>query len=170
MGKFFCFATELAKRKKLQESTVEDNTFVRKDFYIQPPGPDAKPAEWAAWIEADDKKAAVHKAQHTKSLEHAPVPTWLGNAEGWQAGGLGDRVVNGAHTQGDLVGFTGDAEEGTCQAERVCPRPLPDDLIDIKARLADIALHTHSRGGTRMAKGKAPSKAARRHKNKKNRK
>ena len=140
-----------------------EGAFIRKDFYIDPPKKGAKPAEWVKWLEADAKKAAVAKAQHTKAQDHAEIPTWLGNAESWQGGGASDRIVNGVHTQSDLVGFTGDPEAGDVQVERVCPRPLPDDLIDIKARLQDIALHTHSRGGTRLAKGKGISKSHRRH-------
>jgi len=140
----------------------EESTFVRKDFYIDPPGKDAKPAEWVKWLEADTKKASAAKAAHTKTLKHAPVPTWLGNEEAWQAGGSTDvSTGDGVHRQGNMVGFTGDAEEGTCQAERVDPMPLPDAMVDIKAALQEIALRTNQRGGSRKGK------SARRHKNKK---
>ncbi len=133
-----------------------DSTFVRKDFYIQPPGKGASVEEWNDWLARDSRKASAAKAQHTKAQVHAPVPTWL----------EGESTVskrNGVHSQGLLVGFTGDAEQGTCQVERVCPKPLPDELIDIKARLSDIAMHTNMRGGTRLASEVKISKAHRRH-------
>jgi hypothetical protein len=159
MDDFFCFASKIKKQK---EDAMEDNgTFIRKDFYIEPPKKDAPVEEWNNWLEADKRKAAAAKAQHTKSLEQAEIPTWMGNSEVWQSGGATDRVVNGVHTQGDMVGFTGDPEEGTCQTERVCPMPSPEALIDIKAALTDIAAKTNKRGGKRAGK------SARRRKNKK---
>jgi hypothetical protein len=138
-----------------------DNTFVPKPFYIEPPAKDATVEEWNAWLERDKRKAAAAKAAHTRSLEQAEVPTWLGNSEVWQSGGMTDRVVGGVHTQDELVGFTGDVEEGTCTPEAVCPMPGPEALVDIKAAFLDVASRDHKRAGSRKGK------SARRRKNKK---
>ncbi len=132
---------------------AENSTFVRKDFYIDPPGKDATPEDWQNWQKADDKKAATAKAQHTKSLKHAPVPTWLGNDEVWQSGGTLVSPGDGVHRQVNMVGFTGDPADGTVKAERVDPRPSPEDLIDIKAALTHFAVRVNKRSGNR--KGKA---------------
>ena len=136
---------------------MEDtNCFVRKDFYIDPPAKNASPEEWQAWLQADKRKAAAAKAQYTKSFEQVTeAPEWLaGNA---------DMVTvkrDGVHTQGTIVGFTGSAEEGTLQVERVCPKPLPDSLIELKSKVLDLELTRHKRGGNRNGK------SARRRKNK----
>ena len=44
-------------------------TFIREQFYIEPPAADATQEEWAAWIASDDRKAAAAKGAHTKAQE-----------------------------------------------------------------------------------------------------
>jgi hypothetical protein len=140
---------------------MEDNTFIRKDFYIQPPDKGASKEEWNDWLERDARKASAAKAQHTKAQQHTQLPTWLGNSESWQSGGTIDAIgPGGVHTQGTLVGFTGDPEQGTCQVERVCPRPSPEAMVDIKASLTHFAERVNLRGND-SRKGKS----ARRRKN-----
>ena len=140
---------------------MEDNAFIRKDFYIDPPGKGATEKEWNDWLDRDARKASAAKAQHTKAQKHCQMPTWMGNTESWQSGGQVDSIgPGGVHTQGNLVGFTGDPEQGTCQVERVCPRPSPEAMVDIKAALTQYAETTNVRSGTRKGK------SARRRKNK----
>lgn len=129
-----------------------DATFVRQDFYIEPPAQDASPEEWAEWARKDDRKAAAAKAQYTKSFQQQEVPTWL----------AGESVVikqNGVHKQTSLVGFTGDAEEGTCQAEAAGPAKQEHHIA-----LVSMEAERNKRGGIRKGK------SARRRKNKKRRK
>jgi hypothetical protein len=136
---------------------MEDtNSFVRKDFYIDPPAKNASPEEWAAWLEADKRKAAAAKAAYTKSFEQTTeAPEWLaGNQDMFTV------KRDGKHTQGTIVGFSGSAEEGTLQVERVCPKPMPDALMDLKTKVLDLELTRNKRGGSRSGK------SARRRKNK----
>lgn len=130
-----------------------DATFIRRDFYLEPPSSkDATPEEWAAWAKKDDRKAAAAKAQYTKSFQQQEAPAWL----------AGETVVtkqNGVHRESTLVGFTGSVDEGTCQAE-----------VAVKARqehhiaLVNMEATRHRRGGTRKGK------SARRRANKKHNK
>lgn len=43
------------------------NTFVRRDFYIQPPPKDADKQVWEYWLLLDDKEAKKHKTAYTKA-------------------------------------------------------------------------------------------------------
>jgi hypothetical protein len=43
------------------------NTFVRKDFYIQPPPKNADKQIWEYWLLLDDKAARQDKAIHTRA-------------------------------------------------------------------------------------------------------
>lgn len=128
-----------------------ETTFVRKDFYIQPPAKDAPPEEWAEWLKKDTRKAAAHKAAYTKSLEHADIP------EEFQASTM--RKVGGVWRQSTAIGFVGDVEDDTCSAE-----PMVEAGQDRKVILSDMETTRNKRGGTRKGK------SARRHKNKKRRK
>ena len=40
------------------------------DFLIPPPAKNASPDEWARWLEAEKRAAAVEKRQRTMSFEH----------------------------------------------------------------------------------------------------
>lgn len=129
---------------------MEDQGFVRQDFYIQPPQKNASAKEWEAWIKADNRKAAVAKAQYTKSLDHHEMP------EEFAASTI--RKVNGVWQQSTAIGFTGDAEEGTCQVEAMVEADQPRTFI-----LADMERERNYRGK------KSPSKSKRRRRNKKRR-
>jgi len=126
-----------------------DSTFVRKDFYIQPPEKDATPEEWAKWLKKDNRKAAAHKAAHTRSLVHEEVP------EEYQAGTT--RKINGVWKQVPAVGFSGDGEEN------VQVQPIVEDTQEQVAILKRMEQYRNIRGGTRKGK------SARRHANKKRR-
>lgn len=89
---------------------VFDSNFVAKEFYTEPPQSDAGPGEWAKWLVAEDRKRAAHKAQHTKSLEQQDVPDQFQDCVMSKAGGV--------WRQGNIMmGFAGDAEDGTLQGE-----------------------------------------------------
>lgn len=129
-----------------------DATFVRKDFYSEPPASGAGVEEWTNWAAKDDRKAAAAKAQYTKSFNQQECPSWL----------VGETVVtkqNGVHTQSTLVGFTGSADAGDCQAE-VAVQPGQEHHI----ALVDMEAHRNRRGGSKSGK------SARRRKNRKLRK
>lgn len=89
--------------------------FVRKDFYLDPPGKDASPEEWAKWLQADTRKAAAAKAKYTKSLEQGNV------------GNLGYTTnatvkINGRWVQQETaIGLSGDFESGNGSFEPIAP-------------------------------------------------
>ena len=88
---------------------IIDGSFVRKSFYIEPPGPDADPAAWEAWHKADALAARAAKAQHTKSLRHEEIPEYLQAKVVSKVGGVYRQSVN--------VGFVGSADDGTLGVE-----------------------------------------------------
>lgn len=128
-----------------------DSTFVRQDFYIDPPSADADPKEWAEWLKRDNRKAAAAKAAHTKSLEYADTP------EEFQSGSM--RKVGGVWRQSVAVGFNGSAEEGTCTVE-----PVMEATQEKATILSAMEENRNKRGGSKSGK------SARRHKNRKRRK
>lgn len=128
-----------------------DSTFVRQDFYIQPPEKDAPAKEWAEWMRKDSRKAAAHKAAYTRSLDHAETP------EEFQSGSM--RKVGGVWRQAVAIGFVGDVEEGTCTVE-----PIVESTQEQSAILARMEQSRNKRGGSKKGK------SARRHKNRKRRK
>lgn len=77
------------------------NTFVRKDFYVQPPTKTATKEEWQQWIKADSFKARAAKAQYTKNQarETIELPETV------------TRKVNGKWVQTGLIGFIGEGED-----------------------------------------------------------
>lgn len=128
-----------------------DSTFVRKDFYIDPPADNASAEEWLKWLKKDQRKAAAAKAAYTRSLDHADTP------EEFQE--TATRKVNGRWVQCTMVGFTGDPDsDAGAQAEQA----VESDQEEV-AILRTIEQHRNIRGGTRKGK------SARRHANKKRR-
>ena len=82
--------------------------FVRKDFYLEPPAKGASVEEWEAWLKADNRKAAAHKASHTKAQEHGEVSDLPGFVPGMAIKGTGG-VYRQQYT---AIGFGGDWENG----------------------------------------------------------
>ena len=87
---------------------VVNGSFVRKDFYLDPPQKGAPVEEWNAWLEADKQAAAQAKRAHTKSLKHEEVPEFL------QPKVLSK--VGGVYRQSAMVGFIGDGETSRVEA------------------------------------------------------
>ena len=87
---------------------VQESSFVRKDFYLEPPGKGASPEVWKAWLEADRQAAIQAKRAHTKSLAHADIP------EAFQAKVLSK--VGGVYRQSAMVGLVGDGDSTRIEA------------------------------------------------------
>jgi len=130
---------------------VMDSTFVRRDFYIQPPDENATPEEWQRWLKKDNRKAAAHKAAYTRSLVQQEAP------EEYQ--GTAMRKVDGVWKQVPAMGFVGDAEQGGAQAQ-----PIVEEMQEQVAILKRMGVHLHK--PTTKSKGKS----ARRRRNKRGRK
>lgn len=130
---------------------MEDMGFIRQDFYIQPPEKDASPEVWNEWLKRDNRKAAAAKAAHTKSLDFHDRPEEFAEST--------TRKVDGRWVQTTAIGFTGDSENGTCEAEAMVEADQPKVFI-----LADMERTRHTRGS------KSASKSKRRRQNKRRRK
>ena len=128
-----------------------ENSFIRKDFYVDPSGNKTE-ADWKEWIKADDKKAAADKAAYTKSFEHTEAPEWMQPNTNTVGG-------DGVHRQAVGIGFTGSKEDNTIAVERAV-----DADQEKVISLARMEAARNKRGGSRKGK------SARRRKNKKNRK
>lgn len=74
-----------------------DKSFVRKDFYIAPPGKNATQSEWKKWLNMDERKARqamsrfIRAKKITQSIEDTPdMPT---------------TKINGIHKQIPSLGY-----------------------------------------------------------------
>lgn len=113
--------------------------FVEKEFYHEPPKPNATPEEWEKWMAREKRSRAAHKAQHTKSQEVDPEAyESMFHSEGFAV------KVNGVHRQQDrFVGFGGSKEDGTLTIE-------PGVKEDQEHRLALVNMEQHrNRRGSR---------------------
>ena len=88
---------------------VVEASFVRKDFYLDPPEKGASPEVWAAWIEADKQAASAAKRAFTRQQKHQELPEHLQPKAMVKQGGV--------WRQSALVGFVGDPEQGTARVE-----------------------------------------------------
>jgi hypothetical protein len=79
-----------------------ESSFVRKDFYLEPPQKDATVEVWQEWLKKDRAAAIVAKRQHTQTLTHADIP------ESAQAKVVSK--IGGVYRQSAMVGFV---SEGT---------------------------------------------------------
>jgi hypothetical protein len=89
----------------------EGLTFVRREYYIEPPQSGSAPEVWAQWLKDDSAKARAHKAQYTKASKHAPLPE-SADVKSWIKKG-------GVYRQSSLVGFVGGSEDHAGQVEAV---------------------------------------------------
>jgi len=90
---------------------IVDGSWVRKDFYIQPPTKDAPAKEWEEWIEADKLAAAADKRKHTMGLKHADTP------ENMRPKAMSK--IGGVWRQSPMVGLVGSVEDGSFGFEAV---------------------------------------------------
>lgn len=121
------------------------NTFIRKSFYIDPPK-NASEIEWHAWLKADDKKAAVDKMQHTKSLEHGNIGDLPHFSTGTIKGG------DGVHRQAAMaIGFAGDFENGNGQ---ITPIQKATQELSKRTRGNRSSIERRSKKSKKQAKSK----------------
>jgi hypothetical protein len=87
--------------------SVVDGSFVRAEFYVQPPQAGSSPEAWEKWLAEDRKKAIAAKRAHTMSLKQEEIPEFLQPKMVSKVGGV--------YRQSNMVGFVG--EEGSAQVE-----------------------------------------------------
>jgi len=128
-----------------------DNTFVRKDFYINPPAKDASPEEWQKWLKKDKHAAIQARKAFNKTLAQAELPDF--------AQGTSMRKVNGVWKQSTAIGFVGDAETGGSLEPMVEENQMRDY---IRARLTGTDRGvSHVRSATEKRKARRARRKAR---------
>ena len=121
-------------------------TFVRKDFYIDPPDANATPEQWNEWLNADRQEAIKAKRAYTRTLEAGDMP------ESMQASAM--RKVNGVWKASTAIGFVGDAEAGTGHVE-----PTVEATQEVEVLQAEYI--NKPRGLSHLKSGNAKRKARR---------
>lgn len=128
-----------------------DTTFVRKDFYIDPPKADAKPEEWTEWLKRDNAKAIAAKRAFTKAQSREDMP------EAFQ--GTSIRKVGGVWKQSTSIGVVGGGEEGQGHLEPIVAATQENDTDiarwDRKAR----CMQNHGKGNEKRKARRARRKA-----------
>lgn len=121
------------------------SVFVEKEFYHEPPTPDASPEVWEKWLAREKKSRAAHKAQHTKAQEVDPEAyESMFHSEGFAV------KVNGVYKQQDsFVGFGGSKEDGTLTIE-----PGVKEDQEHRINLAQMEVLRHRKGTDPQSKGK----------------
>ena len=90
------------------EEGLVEATFVRREFYLQPPEKGASPEVWAAWLEADRNAARAAKASFTKAQKYAEIPEYLAPKVCAKVGGV--------WRQAALVGLVSDGDNTRLEA------------------------------------------------------
>lgn len=117
---------------------ADSRSFVRKSFYINPPGVNASAEEWMAWQEKDDAAARAEKAKFTrarnKALDADTLPQYH------------TAKVNGRYKQVTSIAFSAEGET----------EPLFHARQEVDIDRARAALNTlHKSGGERKGRNKA---------------
>jgi hypothetical protein len=118
-------------------------SFIEKDFYHEPPKPDAKPEEWETWLGREKKARAAHKAQYTKAQE---IDTEAYESMFPQTGM--PLKINGVYKQqGAFIGFAGNKETNTLSIEMVQRETQEHELT-----LRNMEQNRNQRGNKSRAK------------------
>jgi len=88
---------------------VVEASFVRREYYVEPPAKGASVEAWQAWQKADRQAAINARRAFTRAQHHAEIPEFLAPKVVSKVGGV--------YRQSALVGFVGNAESGGAQAE-----------------------------------------------------
>lgn len=133
-----------------------DTTFVRKDFYISPPNQDASEREWNEWLRADNRRASVEKARHTRKMQQSDLPDeYQGNSM---------RRVDGVWRQTTAVGLSGDFDSSNGGTMEPTVEPEQERLLHLNR----LAGNTRKRGVS--TKGRSAARHRKRRQLKKARK
>jgi hypothetical protein len=134
--------------------TVQDSSFIRKEYYLEPPGKGASVSEWQAWQKADRQAAINAKRAFTKTQAYAEVP------ESGQAKAL--VKSGGCWRQSALVGFIGDADQGTSRVEAAIDADQERRVILARQEIDSPRRGVKSKGkNVRQAKSKRDAKRRR---------
>ena len=120
-----------------------ENTFVRKDFYTEPPDRNANPEEWTKWAEQDDRQARADKARFTRLQNKTTQAGELPESSTVKIGGVWRQAV--------AFGFSGSVDEGTLTREVLVEASQEQDVEQVKQSLEVF----HRRAGKRRNRNKA---------------
>lgn len=82
-----------------------DSSFVRKDFYLEPPAKDATVEVWNEWLRKDRAAAIAAKRAHTKTLAHSEIPETMRASVVVKIGGV--------YKQTAMIGLVSEGEDRT---------------------------------------------------------
>jgi len=117
-------------------------TFVRKDFYLQPPGKGASAEEWKDWLRKDNNKARGAKAAFTRRQQAQECDDPRLNR-------VGMVKLGGVWRQSAML-FSGSAEEGTVEREVAVEAHQEQEVV----RLQREVEQNHRRGNTRKSRSR----------------
>lgn len=135
---------------------IIDTSFVRKDFYVNPPAKNASPDAWADWLKADRQEAINAKRAHTRASKTQPAELPEALVQGHVV------KVGGVYRQSILTGFTGSAEEGTLGMDVVDPRANPHRDVSLVQMESERHTRTQRKSGSAKRKARKEFVAARR--------
>lgn len=114
-------------------------TFVRKDFYINPPSTNSNEEEWHKWFKEDNLKARIEKAKFTRASKSENIN---------ELPAFSTMKINGVYKQVPSVGFIDGILEPVIEAQQE---------IDID-KVRDGLNRLHRPGGTRKFRNKSKRK------------
>ncbi len=127
---------------------IVEASFVRKEFYLEPPEKGASPEAWKLWLEADRQAAIAAKRAFTKAQKHGELPETARPTRMTKIGGVWRQTA--------LVGLTGDAETDSLALE-----PGIEADQERKMILARQEAEAKARGTRSKARAKRQREAAR---------
>ena len=92
-------------------------SFEDRSFFVDPPANDASIEEWEKWMEKDKTARTAAKAAHTRAINTLAEESEENIDFSPDMPQEVARKVGGVYKQGQVVGFAGDSEEGTCTVE-----------------------------------------------------
>lgn len=129
------------------------NTFVRKDFYIQPPEKNSAPEEWKKWLEKDKREAIKARREFNKTMIQCDAP------EMFQENTV--RKVNGVWRSATSVGVVGSVEGGDAHLEPTIDATQERDYDQARFTSRDRG-YSQSKAGNQKRKERRLRRAMRR--------
>jgi hypothetical protein len=131
---------------------VPMETFVRKDFYIQPPAKNAKPEEWTVWQEKD-RRAAIAARRSWNKLHAKDEVISLPEA-------TSTLRVGGVWKQTTALGFVGGSDDSGGHLEPIVEATQERDYIRARMTGTDRGV-SHTRSVTSKHKARRDKRKAR---------
>jgi|GEM_PF-5217075 len=120
-------------------NSIQDTSFVAKEFYVEPPTAGSSADTWRKWLKDDHSQRKAARARFTRSLSQASAPI--------NEDTIGAYKQNGVYRQGAALGFQGSAEDNSLTLEASV-----EASQEYHIALVNMESTRHRRGGTRKGK------------------